>query len=567
MNKLFAYFSKRENFLKAILGTDYDNETIVFIADTKEIWNRGTFYATPNDFDINDYLTIAEAAELYQPVGNYVELEKYVEDLAKKADKTDLDDMATKTWVTGQDYDTKDSVDKKVADVKAEILGDDLTETFDTLKAVQDWADEHGTEYAALVEDVNTKATKTELNEAVNNINAEVEKKLDASEAADTYVTKTYAEETYLKEHQSLEDYATKEYVDAAIDAVDVTEQLQDYVTKETADATYQPKGEYYTKEEVDEVVNDINDTAAFVKVGKGYVISDTAKTELFDKNLGKGAVIEGIGLLSDWVISASGTYSHAEGKCTVASGTYSHAEGFDTVASNECAHAEGQKTTASNLHSHAEGYFSIASGSNSHAEGMSTEAKGICAHAEGFQSNAEADYSHAEGHTTKATGEHSHAEGYYTQANGLHSHAEGHETTAENEDEHASGRYNKPVKSENEDATLFTIGNGYENLKEHISNKRHNAFEVRVSGEIYIPDTSAEGEYWEKPMIKLQDFATKAYVDASLEEIDVTTQLQDYAKTEDVNNQLQEYLAKAEAETTYVKKSDIDDALEWAEY
>ena len=38
-----------------------------------------------------------------------------------------------------------------VEDVKVEILGDDLTETFDTLKAVQDWADEHGTEYAELV--------------------------------------------------------------------------------------------------------------------------------------------------------------------------------------------------------------------------------------------------------------------------------------------------------------------------------------------------------------------------------------------------------------------------------
>lgn len=33
----------------------------------------------------------------------------------------------------------------------------------------------------------------------------------------------------------------------------------------------------------------------------------------------------------------------------------------------------------------------------------------------------------------------------------------------------------------------------------------RHNAFEVHNSGDIYIPDTLAEGEYYEKPMIHLQ--------------------------------------------------------------
>lgn len=47
-----------------------------------------------------------------------------------------------------------------LSNLKLDILGDNLEETFDTLKAVQDWADEHGTEYAELVEEVGKKADK-----------------------------------------------------------------------------------------------------------------------------------------------------------------------------------------------------------------------------------------------------------------------------------------------------------------------------------------------------------------------------------------------------------------------
>lgn len=49
---------------------------------------------------------------------------------------------------------------------------------------------------------------------------------------------------------------------------------------------------------------------------------------------------------------------------------------------------------------------------------------------------------------------------------------------------------------------TLFSVGNGNDN------NKRHNAFEIRQNGDIYIADTNdtSTTNYYEKPMIKLQD-------------------------------------------------------------
>ena len=50
---------------------------------------------------------------------------------------------------------------------------------------------------------------------------------------------------------------------------------------------------------------------------------------------------------------------------------------------------------------------------------------------------------------------------------------------------------------------TLFSIGNG-----NYFGSNRHNAFEIRQNGDIYIADTNdtSTSNYYEKPMIKLQD-------------------------------------------------------------
>ena len=53
---------------------------------------------------------------------------------------------------------------------------------------------------------------------------------------------------------------------------------------------------------------------------------------------------------------------------------------------------------------------------------------------------------------------------------------------------------------------TLFSIGNGY-----YFGSDRHNAFEIRQNGDIYIADTNdtSTSNYYQKPMIKLQDTIT----------------------------------------------------------
>ena len=110
------------------------------------------------------------------------------------------------------------------------------------------------------------------------------------------------------------------------------------------------------------------------------------------------------------------------------------------------------------------------ATGANSLAEGEDTHATGEASHAEGKTAYAMAKYSHAEGEETTTSGESSHAEGKGTITN--------------NFAEHASGQYN--VSSSGSSTfgdsgnTLFSVGNG-------TYSARHNAFEIRQNGDIYL--------------------------------------------------------------------------------
>lgn len=259
MAKMFVYFGQKEDFLNATQGNEYDYTSIVLIKSSKEIWNRGTFYGTPVDFDIADYLTKADATASYQPKGDYltehqsldnyytkdevdsavdaidvteqlvdyVKLEKLVEELAKKADKTEIEDMATKTWVGEQNYLTEvpeeyaktTEVDSKIANVKSEIIGG-AGEDYDTLKEIETWVSTHQGLYEGLVAGIAEKATKTELNDAIEGLADEYQPKGD-----------------YLTEHQSLDEYAK---------SADVTSELNEAI--EGLSETY------YTKSQVDEM-------------------------------------------------------------------------------------------------------------------------------------------------------------------------------------------------------------------------------------------------------------------------------------------------------------------------
>lgn len=171
---------------------------------------------------------------------------------------------------------------------------------------------------------------------------------------------------------------------------------------------------------------------------------------------------------------------------------TYTAGRGISIDSANTISLGVALSASTGN-NSIAEGYNTVASGQYSHAEGYSTTASGHRAHAEGDQTKAIGQYSHAEGNYSSGSGQYSHAEGYKTVAAGQASHAEGCETQAKNAVEHASGRFNVSRSGTSEgDFTLFTVGNGTS------SSARHNAFEIRMNGDIYITKNGSD--------IKLQD-------------------------------------------------------------
>ena len=143
-----------------------------------------------------------------------------------------------------------------------------------------------------------------------------------------------------------------------------------------------------------------------------------------------------------------------------------------------------------------ASGPHSSASAEGTFAFGYWCEAQAKYSFAQGYMTYASNEHSHAEGQGTHTVGKYSHAEGLNTSAKTDASHTEGSYTVALNRSEHAEGEYNNSVKASNtfgdSGNTLFSVGNGT------AENARHNAFEIRQNGDIYITKNGAD--------VKLQD-------------------------------------------------------------
>ena len=233
------------------------------------------------------------------------------------------------------------------------------------------------------------------------------------------------------------------------------------------------------------------------IEAGRGISITtgETADTISFNLPIsagtGNNSIIEG------GSTSAMSSGDHAEGRYTYANGRNypAHAEGYQTSAMSYSCHAEGQSTKASEECAHAEGKSTKASGEASHAEGYDTKANGSFSHAEGYYTSATS-ISNVSGIQTYQGYQSRHAEGCNTKANNASTHTEGYYTNANNFGEHAGGVYNVSNSATttwgDSGNTLFSVGNGT------AENARHNAFEIRQNGDIYITSGGTD--------IKLQD-------------------------------------------------------------
>ena len=149
------------------------------------------------------------------------------------------------------------------------------------------------------------------------------------------------------------------------------------------------------------------------------------------------------------------------------------------------------------------------ASGSLSVSFGDSTTASGSASFAMGNTCHAEGDYSVSFGSESYATGNYSFATGENSSASGTFSVSLGGYNKSKNDSEFSAGYGNVSTKNSDtfgdSENTLFSIGNGEYN---EYGENPHNAFEIKQNGDIYIPNTSSSGNYYNYPMIKLQDIS-----------------------------------------------------------
>ena len=276
-----------------------------------------------------------------------------------------------------------------------------------------------------------------------------------------------------------------------------VTAEALNYLNTNKLDASaYTPTdlSNYYTKDETSgktEIQDALDEKANTATTLAGYGITDAyTKDEIDNTEL---AIAESLNDLNSRKLDASAytptdlsdyyKKSEVDARDLWVSGTGENAivqKGGNNTASGKLSVAMGSGTTASGNYSVAEGYNTIASGYASHAEGNYAKANGYSSHAEGNMTSATTNYSHAEGNYTITL----------------------------NDSEHASGQYNVSNSASTDFGdsgnTLFSVGNGTS------TSARHNAFEIRQNGDIYIVSGDTN--------IKLQDNIGSITVDQVLD-------------------------------------------------
>ena len=307
-----------------------------------------------------------------------------------------IENLATKQYVDEQITDIPNT-DLLVTFTSRHI--DDAISSYDDEIVAQDFASK---EYVGNV----INGIKQEIKDAGYTTESYVNKeliKLSTSIAQQGFVTESQMDSAIDIAIGELDfsDYATKSYVNEAIN------NKTSYYDMRYATTSY-------VDTEVDEVFNYCVSVRTILQnvideyADKNYVDTAIANAQLGG---GEGGSIDTDNLVITNSLTvgdgctASGKYSMAQGIGCNANTDYSHAEGYYTTASGEFgSHSEGERTTASGYRSHAEGWCTTASGTSAHAEGYKTIAASKYQHVQGKYNieDTEDKYAHIVGNGTK---------------------------------------------------------------------------------------------------------------------------------------------------------------------
>ena len=246
-------------------------------------------------------------------------------------------------------------------------------------------------------------------------------------------------------------------------------------------------------------------------------IISDTILSTVQEKidNLKKDLVGEksvgGGEIFNDYTNnSATGSYSHAEGRQNSAAGDFSHAEGLGNTVSGRSCHIEGEANSCHSDFSHCEGNDNtIEEGGNyshvegkgntitaeyTHVEGINNTSSGYAAHVAGDSNEVESAYVSVSGYNNKIgpTAASTLVSGTNNKANSSSCLIVGNFLLAENNLQVSIGRYNTsdPDPSPTTPNVLkpfFVVGNGTADTA------RSDAFRILGNGTVYADNTTIQ--------------------------------------------------------------------------
>lgn len=207
---------------------------------------------------------------------------------------------------------------------------------------------------------------------------------------------------------------------------------------------------------------------------------------------------------------SATGRYSHVEGRQNSAAGDFSHAEGLGNTGSGRSCHIEGEANSCHSDFSHCEGndntiekggnYSHIEGKGNTitveytHVEGINNTSSGYAAHLSGDSNEVESAYVSVSGYNNKIgpTAASTLVSGSSNKVNGSNGLVAGNFLLAENHLQVSFGRYNTsdPDPSPTTPNVLkpfFVVGNGTADTA------RSDAFRVLGNGTVYADNTTIQ--------------------------------------------------------------------------
>lgn len=434
-----------------------------------EQWVEDKHYIT--GVDLSNYALKSEIPTV--PTSNTA----FTNDAGYLTEHQSLSGYATEAFVSAFTYD-KATIDEKVAGGGSFDPSQYYNKT-----ATDALLDEKLYVTAYTPTDLSNYYTKAEVDNEIISAITDVEAEIPTVPTSNTAFTNDAG---YLTEHQSLSGYATEQWVEDKhyITGVD----LSNYATKEeipvvpTSNTAFTNDAGYITGVDLSNYATKDNLTAATDDMAtKTWVNNQGYLTE--HQSLTAYSTTQEVNTMINQSVSGKQDTLSAGTNITIVDNVIS-AQGGGKAIKGGRGITVTTGTTADTVSFNLP--ISAGTGAYSLVEGINTTANGeYGAHAEGDGTTASNDSAHAEGNQTTASGAYSHAEGINTTASGYASHTEGHYTRATNKSEHASGQYNVSSKASttfgDSGNTLFSVGNGAGN------NSRHNAFEIRQNGDIYV--------------------------------------------------------------------------------